>query len=126
MFNLVPSDFISANEIVAASFPSTEPVVNTQQQKRQSWPAEPAVALAYVDQLTRAGVLAAASEDELRAVLADVGAALSRRNGDASSAAQLEALAGRMQQAGAQSSGVSARRYQGLALTLEGIAARLR
>ena len=126
VFNLVPSDFISANEIVAASFPSTEPVVNTQQQKRQSWPAEPAVALAYVDQLTRAGVLAAASEDELRAVLADVGAALSRRNGDASSAAQLEALAGRMQQAGAQSSGVSARRYQGLALTLEGIAARLR
>lgn len=126
VFNLVPSDFISANEIVAASFPSTEPVVNTQQQKRQSWPAEPVVALAYVDQLARAGVLAAAREEELRTVLANVGSTLVRRNGDARSAEQLEALAGQMQQAGVQSSGVSARRYQGLALTLEGIAARLR
>ncbi len=126
VFNLNPSDYLSANEIVAASFPSPDSVVNTQQQKRVTWPAEPAVALSYVDQLARAGVLPAENESGIRQALETAGASLSRGGRDAQSADRLMGLAQAMAQSAGQSTGISARRYEALSQTLEQIAARIR
>jgi hypothetical protein len=68
---LTPSAQLSANEIAAAAlavYPDNR--FNPQQQVPVSWPAVPVVALAYVDQLERAGSLPAAQIGELRTSLA--------------------------------------------------------
>ncbi|MEL6371220.1 MAG: DUF305 domain-containing protein [Pseudomonadota bacterium] len=50
---LSPSDFLTENEIAAAGLAEQGDVVNPQQQFRVTWPADPVVAMAYVDQLAR-------------------------------------------------------------------------
>lgn len=50
---ILPSEFLSASEIAAASLPNGDEVFNPQQQFRVRWPAEPVVARAYLDQLER-------------------------------------------------------------------------
>src|SRR6185436_8173641 len=52
VFRLKPSEFLSQNEIDAATLVRSEET-NTQLQTKIVWPASTAVALAYVDQLTR-------------------------------------------------------------------------
>ncbi len=65
ILELEPSAFLSANEIAAATLvQATE--VNPQLQTRITWPAHPAVARAYVDQLERGQALAAARIAALR------------------------------------------------------------
>src|SRR4029079_5485185 len=53
VFRLKPSEFLSQNEIDAATLVRSEET-NTQLQTKIVWPASAPVALAYVDQLTRA------------------------------------------------------------------------
>ena len=50
---LVPSEYLSANEIAAATLADQGEVFNPQQQFPVTWPAEPVVARAYLDQLAR-------------------------------------------------------------------------
>jgi hypothetical protein len=76
VFELTPSEHLSANEIAAAKLASQGGRFNPQQQFPVTWPAEPVVARAYVDQLRRGsagaggnGVPAASTLDELSAVL---------------------------------------------------------
>ena len=58
VFKLTPSEFLTQNEIDAAT--AVKPgVFNAQQQMRVTWPANPAVAKAYLDQLTRSKAIAA-------------------------------------------------------------------
>ncbi|MBN1239688.1 MAG: DUF305 domain-containing protein, partial [Gammaproteobacteria bacterium] len=57
VFSLAPSDFLSENEIAAAAVADQGRILNPQQQFRVTWPAEPVVARAYVDQLQRSGGL---------------------------------------------------------------------
>ncbi len=65
ILELEPSAFLSANEIAAATLvQATE--VNPRLQTRITWPAHPAVARAYVDQLERGEALAAARIAALR------------------------------------------------------------
>ena len=52
VFRLKPSEYLSQNEIDAATLVRSEEL-NTQQQTRITWPASSVVARAYVDQLTR-------------------------------------------------------------------------
>ena len=52
VFKLKPSEYLSQNEIDAATLVRTEEL-NTQQQTKVVWPASSVVARAYVDQLTR-------------------------------------------------------------------------
>jgi hypothetical protein len=52
VFKLVPTEFLSQNEIDAATQVRIEEL-NTQQQMKVTWPASTAVALSYVDQLNR-------------------------------------------------------------------------
>jgi uncharacterized protein (DUF305 family) len=54
VFALAPSEYLSANEIAAAEIANQGGVFNPQQQYPVTWPAEPVIALAYLDQLIRA------------------------------------------------------------------------
>lgn len=71
MFSLEPSEHLSANEIDAAVLADQDGAFNPQQQYRVTWPAEPVIARAYMDQLSRNDSLPAA-------MAADVTAALDR------------------------------------------------
>ena len=55
VFELTASEFLSANEIAASNLAQQGSVFNPQQQFPVSWPTHPSIALAYVDQLQRAG-----------------------------------------------------------------------
>ena len=54
VFALTPSDYLSDNEIAAAEVADQGRSFNPQQQYPVTWPDEPVVALAYLDQLIRA------------------------------------------------------------------------
>lgn len=65
IFEMVPSDFITENEIAAANTVSFD-YLNAQGQPQYSWPSSFALARAYVDQLDRNRELDAASLDMIR------------------------------------------------------------
>ena len=58
VFSLLPSEYLTEHEIAAASLADQGDVFNPQQQFNMSWPAEPVVARALVDQLDRDKALA--------------------------------------------------------------------
>ena len=68
VLELLPSEFLTENEITAASVvaPAT---FNAQDQRRIDWPARPVVGLAYLDQLERTDTLAAGRRSALSALL---------------------------------------------------------
>jgi hypothetical protein len=53
VFALTPSEYLSDNEIAAAEVADQGRLFNPQQQYPVTWPAEPVVALAFLDQLIR-------------------------------------------------------------------------
>lgn len=126
VLSLSPSDYLSANEIAAASFQMPGVVVNAQQQKRHEWPVEPAVALAYIDQLARSELLATEQEAEMRELLGNVESLLVSEAKDPLGAVRLEAIAANLRDEGAASAGVSAKRFEALASTIEDLALRIR
>jgi len=69
VFALKPSEYLSANEIAAASLADQGGTFNPQQQFPVSWPAEPVVAKAYMDQLQRSDDIAPQLFTELTTVL---------------------------------------------------------
>ena len=70
VMELLPSDYLSANEIAAAEMADMGDVFNPQQQYPVSWPAHPVIASAYVDQLKRDGGLETSVLEELSGMLA--------------------------------------------------------
>ncbi|MFT5142866.1 MAG: hypothetical protein ACI80V_001594 [Rhodothermales bacterium] len=58
IFELIPSEHLTANEIGAAKLMSMKDF-NAQEQPRLEWPAVPVVAKAYLDQLVRADAISA-------------------------------------------------------------------
>jgi hypothetical protein len=91
----VPTEHLSQNEIDAATQVRIEEL-NTQQQMKITWPASTAVALAYVDQLTRTRGI---QPERARAVKTALDRADGLRGGSDRNAAaaieQLDALASR-------------------------------
>ena len=73
VFKLLPSEFLSENEITAAelAYPQigSKRLFNPQQQIPMAWPANPAVALSYVDQLERMGAIDNDSKENIRSLL---------------------------------------------------------
>ena len=73
VFKLLPSEFLSENEIAAAelAYPQigSKRLFNPQQQIPMVWPANPAVALSYVDQLERMGAIDNDSKENIRSLL---------------------------------------------------------
>ncbi|MEX0690722.1 MAG: hypothetical protein WD934_11050 [Gemmatimonadales bacterium] len=108
VFQLSPSDHLSANEIAAAAAVQMD-VFNAQTQPHITWPAIPVVAHAYLDQLARSQSLPRNRINQLRQ-MADRGNATQRQQ----AATQLERDAG-------SAPAVDARRMRGLAETLRGL-----
>src|SRR5262249_55638148 len=77
VFKLKPSEFLTQNEIDAATLVRSEET-NTQLQTKVTWPASAPVALAYVDQLTRSKAIQA---ERARAVRTAIERAASIRRG---------------------------------------------
>lgn len=122
VLELTPSDYLTENEIAAASFEVDETVFNPQQQMRYEWPDEPVVARAYLDQLQRNSQVSVARAAALEDLLSRLE---NRQEGqDPGIASDLEALAAALRQDAEASEGITARRMSELASTLEGIAAR--
>jgi hypothetical protein len=75
VFRLLPSEYLSENEIAAASLAMQGGVFNPQTQHQVTWPAAPEVALSYLDQLDRDSALAGPLAFDIRAALQDESAA---------------------------------------------------
>ncbi len=88
VFKLVPSKFITQNEIDAANQVHFDEL-NVQNQPKIVWPANFVVARAYVDQLARSGALAPARIAGLNALMTQV----ERSNPDQKEVVQLKATA---------------------------------
>ncbi len=123
VLDLVPSDYLSANEIAAAALADEGGVFNPQQQFPVSWPAEPVVARAYLDQLSRQNSVSEAELASIGALIDQAESALAAGNGSRALAADLESRAAALKGAGEGSS--AGRQTAGLATVLEGMATRL-
>lgn len=126
VLSLSPSDYLSANEIAAASYQAPDVVVNAQQQKRYEWPMVPVVALAYIDQLSRSELLATEQEAEMREILGNMEALLASNGKDPLGAARLDGIASNLRSEGAARTGISAKRFEELASSIESLAERIR
>lgn len=120
---LTPSEHLSANEIAAAALANQGQVFNPQQQFRVTWPAEPVVAMAYLDQLERTGAMNAADISAMRSTLEQAKESLADGSGDMGLAETLQSMAGGL--SGSADAATNAR-LSSLGETLNGIAARLR
>jgi hypothetical protein len=126
VFRLIPSEFLSQNEIDAAQqIRSSE--FNAQQQPRIVWPATFVTARAYVDQLTRSKAI---QPERVTAVNAAFDRAdkihSAKEKGAAAAADQLDALAAQLEGDAGAASGRDAARLKALAATAKGRAATLR
>ncbi len=122
MLKLTPSEFLTENEIAAAALADQGEVFNPQDQHPVTWPAEPVVARAYLDQLARGEALSAESMKDLKQALDKADAALAKGGADKDLAASLKSLASGLKSDDA----ASAKRIAALGETLNGIAAKLR
>ncbi len=121
---LQPSAYLTANEIAAAALADQGERFNPQQQFPVSWPADPVVAKAYVDQLQRSRSLAAGTIADLTRTLDQAATRLAAGGRDSALAGRLERLASGLRVTGQDPA--AARRATALGETLRGIAGRLR
>lgn len=121
VFRLVPGEYLSVNEITAAELANQGGVFNPQQQFTVSWPSEPVVARAYLDQLQRGEELSQSDID-------DLSNALDRAESHFQSGTLNNDLATRLSSLGADlRRGRSMNRSRtGLVRTLDELAGRLR
>jgi hypothetical protein len=126
VFTLTPSEFLSKNEIDAATLASVGEL-NVQQQRRVSWPANSVVALSYVDQLTRSRGISPDRADAIRTTLERVDRLRNARQRDAAGTlTQLDTLATQVEGDAGVATGRDASRLRALAGALRARAQRLR
>jgi hypothetical protein len=126
VFKLKPSEYLSQNEIDAATVVRAEEL-NTQQQAKIVWPASSVVALAYVDQLTRSRSLQPERARAVKNVLERVdGLRTGKENGGGTILDQADALAAQLESDAAAASGRDAVRLRSLAATIKGRTSRMR
>src|SRR5262245_30632817 len=126
VFRLTPSEFLSQNEIAAATLVhSTD--FNAQEQKMIVWPASAVVARAYLDQLGRTKGIQPDRADAIKNALVRAEGLRNPRDKNAAAIlAQLDTLAGDLERDAASASALDAGRLRALAATTKGMAARLR
>lgn len=124
VFTLNPSEFLSEAEIAAAGLADQGERFNPQQQFPVTWPADPVVARAYVDQLQRSRSLGASSVANLNTLLGQATTRLQSGGRDAQLAGRIDTAARSLKPA--TSDPAAARRTRALGETLAGIANRLR
>jgi hypothetical protein len=120
---LVPSEYLSENEVAAAALADQGERFNPQQQFPVTWPAEPVVARAYMDQLARSNSLSGSLMADLNAALDSSESQLESGASNSDLAANLAALAAGL---GDDGDAATTKRRAALADTLGGIASRLR
>ncbi|OLC45598.1 MAG: hypothetical protein AUH43_15785 [Acidobacteria bacterium 13_1_40CM_65_14] len=126
VFRLKPSEYLSQNEIDAASLVRVEEL-NTQQQTKITWPASSVVARAYIDQLTRSKSIQPQRARDVKSALDRVdGLRTGQEKGAAATLDQLDALAAQLEKDAAAASGRDADRLKALAATIKGRAVKLR
>ena len=126
VFKLKPSEYLTQNEIDAATLIRNEEL-NAQQQLKVVWPASTAVALAYVDQLTRSRSIQPERARAVKAALDKMdGLRTGTQNGTAGILDQADALAAQLESDAAQASGRDAARLRALAAAIKGRIARVR
>ena len=131
VLTLVPSEHLSEHEIAAAAL-ADQDGFNPQQQFRVSWPAEPVVARAYLDQLERSEELSESLAADLDQALDRSAALLEDGARDEDLATRLESLAAALEETDQEgdprgsAAKMAQRRRAALGETLNGIAARLR
>ncbi len=113
VFALTPSEHLSANEIAAAALADQGGTFNPQQQFPVTWPAEPVVAKAYMDQMQRSGDLTTEAAADLTGALDRADAQLKSGGADADLSKQLSDMSKSINHAA-------------LSKTMSDIAARLR
>ncbi|MBB4659180.1 DUF305 domain-containing protein [Parvularcula dongshanensis] len=119
---LEPSEYLTENELAAAALADFGDAFNPQQQFPVSWPAEPVVAKAYIDQLVRSGTVTEDAASRMMATLDQAAEALSGSGRDRDLAGAVEGLAEGVSASDAQGQ----ERVAALTGTLAGIAGRLR
>ena len=126
IFKLVPTQYLSQNEIDAAIQVRAEEF-NAQNQRRFKYPATSIVAKAYLDQLGRTNGISAERAKAVRDSLAKVDELRTGKEPKAASALDaLTAVAGQVEADAKTKSGRDAQRLTALADTLKGRAAALR
>jgi hypothetical protein len=126
VFRLVPSTYLTQNEIDAAMTVHAQ-VFNAQQQPRVTWPASSVVARAYLDQLTRDRGILPARATAVRSALERVDSLRNGRERDAAARLdRLDALATQLESDAAAASASDATRLRLLAATMKGRTATLR
>ena len=123
VLSLVPSEHLSENEIAAAALADQGELFNPQQQFKVTWPAEPVVAKAYVDQLARADALPRSSITSLRTALDTAALRLADGASDRRLADRLQSLSSELPDDGDSR---NRKRVSALGKTLGDIATRLR
>ena len=123
VLRLLPSEFLSEEEVAAANLADQGGVFNPQQQFPARWPAEPVVARAYLNQLSGTDALPAGFAADVARALTDATARLDEGVNDKGLARKLESLAASLQERGRDA--ITSERRLALAETLTGIAARL-
>ena len=126
VLKLLPSEYLSQNELDAASLFAPD-VVNVQQQRRIDWPARPVVARAYLDQLGRSQALTSERAEALKVALdrAEQILAGGTSDGDRTSG-QLDAFATELESDSVGAAGRDQARLRSLAETVKGVADSLR
>jgi hypothetical protein len=125
IFRLLPSQFLSQNELDAAALVRWNEF-NSQNQPKVSWPASTVVARAYLDQLRRGTAISAARAD---AIGATIGKLDGVRAGDRTAVpvlAEVATAATALEKEAAALQGRDAQRLRGIAEALRGRAAQLR
>jgi hypothetical protein len=118
VFELKPTEWLSANEIAAAKLVQMNDL-NVQSQPKMSWPNVPVVARAYMDQLVRSKSLKPAQAAELDKALT----AVERASGADRAAAltALEALLPPVEKQGGTANPIDAAKYRAMAATIRGL-----
>ena len=127
VLKLIPSEYLSENEIAAAAkaYPVIGPsrVFNPQQQVPMTWPAVPEVARAYIDQLLRDKSITEDDAERLGSMLDQVRQAM-ENGGDTRLARQINNY--RLSIKGSYDNAMTRKRLEKLKSTLKGIATDLR
>jgi hypothetical protein len=121
VFRLLPSEYLTQNEIDAASSVRMDEF-NAQEQPKIAFPPTVSVARAYLDQLTRGSGISSARAAAVKKAVAAVDKDVPGK----AALDQLEAVAKQLDQDAASASGLDAKRLQALAATLHARAARTR
>ena len=123
VFKLLPSEYLSENEIEAASLVRPG-VFNAQQQMKVVWPAASPVARAYLDQLARTHGIKPERAAAIKTALERADKARNARD-KGTAAEQLNALAAQVAEDVSGATGRDATRLTALAATLTGRSAAL-